>query len=425
MTQSRQQKPARSWGVLAFVLALFAADAHALERVAVLEFTAEPAGSVNANVLEGLADETRRAAVDVLRGANWLVITREAQEAVMRDNGVDMAKVCMAECEVDVARTVGAALLVTGSVKKIGSSYHLYLKVFHAERGQVLKITKLSSKSVEDLFDKCYDAAVATMREAVPEAAPPASGPAAQKSPQKIHDTYVGATSTTPSAGARSPVVVGSTPTPTGKPWAGLDMLELDDREQRMHGSGVRVVDVVEGGPAARAGLLYGDVIASIDGVSARDPATAVAALVRKKPGETVLILVNRGDQRVSVALTLGVRPIDDGAGTPFVGLDLEDLSSRERRSYGSGARVSGVKAGGPADRAGLEPDDIITAVDGRDIEDAVDGVERFRMKKPGDLVRLSVVRDGDERSIRMTIGSKGGGIVAPASASSPTNSAP
>ncbi|MDX6721573.1 MAG: hypothetical protein QOJ63_3827, partial [Solirubrobacteraceae bacterium] len=95
------------------------------------------------------------------------------------------------------------------------------------------------------------------------------------------------------------------------------------------------------------------------------------------------------------------------------------------------GAWVQDVVDGGPADKAGLraggEPvrfqarsvndgGDIITAVDGRPLDDeAFLGVALLRLK-PGDAVVLRVYRDGKARDVKLTLGERpkqanGGGL--------------
>ena len=63
-----------------------------------------------------------------------------------------------------------------------------------------------------------------------------------------------------------------------------------------------------------------------------------------------------------------------------------------------------GVVAGSPADKAGIEPGDIITAIDGRTITRADDLVVAIRAKAPGDTVTLTVKRDGKEQDIKVTL---------------------
>jgi len=68
-------------------------------------------------------------------------------------------------------------------------------------------------------------------------------------------------------------------------------------------GAGIEVVTVEEGGPAAAAGLLRGDLIVAIDG----DPAPGLAALARRfgavTPGDAVLLTVQREQRHRVLAL--------------------------------------------------------------------------------------------------------------------------
>ncbi len=50
---------------------------------------------------------------------------------------------------------------------------------------------------------------------------------------------------------------------------------------------------------------------------------------------------------------------------------------------------VQEVQPGGPADKAGLKPGDIITTVDGRPIKDGDDLVNEIASRRPGSSIRL------------------------------------
>ena len=63
-----------------------------------------------------------------------------------------------------------------------------------------------------------------------------------------------------------------------------------------------------------------------------------------------------------------------------------------------------GVVAGGPADKAGIEPGDVITAFNGRTIARSDDLVVAIRAKAPGETVTLTVKRDGKTRDIDVVL---------------------
>ena len=74
-----------------------------------------------------------------------------------------------------------------------------------------------------------------------------------------------------------------------------------------------------------------------------------------------------------------------------------EGLSGAVNRVYGfkNGVLVQQVQPGGPADKAGLKPGDIITTIDGRAIKDGDDLVNEIASRRPGSTVRLGYLRDG------------------------------
>jgi Do/DeqQ family serine protease len=68
------------------------------------------------------------------------------------------------------------------------------------------------------------------------------------------------------------------------------------------------------------------------------------------------------------------------------------------------GALVSSVNDGGPADDAGLERGDVITAIDGRAVASSNDLRNAIAATRPGTSVTLTVLRDGKERTIAATL---------------------
>jgi sigma-B regulation protein RsbU (phosphoserine phosphatase) len=64
---------------------------------------------------------------------------------------------------------------------------------------------------------------------------------------------------------------------------------------------------------------------------------------------------------------------------------------------------VTNVKSGSPAERAGLRAGDRVVAFDGRRVEDAADQERLWRLRAPGDSVRLTVMRPGRSAPLEMT----------------------
>jgi S1-C subfamily serine protease len=66
------------------------------------------------------------------------------------------------------------------------------------------------------------------------------------------------------------------------------------------------------------------------------------------------------------------------------------------------------VDPDGPAARAGIEPQDVITAVDSVEIEGSADLLGVLRRYEPGDTVQLSISKNGQARQIGVRLGERG-----------------
>ena len=75
----------------------------------------------------------------------------------------------------------------------------------------------------------------------------------------------------------------------------------------------------------------------------------------------------------------------------------------------GGGVRLTGVRAGSPADKAGLRAGDIITSVGTFQIPDLQALTNALRAHEPGDEVSMRFRRDGADHTVSVTLGSRGG----------------
>ncbi len=84
-------------------------------------------------------------------------------------------------------------------------------------------------------------------------------------------------------------------------------------------------------------------------------------------------------------------------------------LSSAVNRVYGfkNGVLVQQVQPGGPADKGGIKPGDIIVSIDGRSIKDGDDLVNDIASRRPGSSIRLGFLRDGKSTDATVTVGDR------------------
>jgi len=73
------------------------------------------------------------------------------------------------------------------------------------------------------------------------------------------------------------------------------------------------------------------------------------------------------------------------------------------------GVRLLGVRAGSPAEKAGLRGDDIITKIGDMAVTDLQAMTDALRSHVPGDTVNIVVRRGNEVTTLRATLGSRGG----------------
>jgi 2-alkenal reductase len=71
------------------------------------------------------------------------------------------------------------------------------------------------------------------------------------------------------------------------------------------------------------------------------------------------------------------------------------------------GVYVSKVDSGGPADKAGIKADDIIVAVNGKQIGPETSIIDALFAYKPGDTVQVTVQRGNGQQTFAVTLGSR------------------
>ena len=90
----------------------------------------------------------------------------------------------------------------------------------------------------------------------------------------------------------------------------------------------------------------------------------------------------------------------------PYIGVIVSDVSE-ETMGYGlpAGAAVKAVSEDSPAEKAGLQVNDIITAVNGKEISGRTGLSEAVSAASVGDTLTLTVYRQGNTISVDVTVG--------------------
>jgi S1-C subfamily serine protease len=84
-----------------------------------------------------------------------------------------------------------------------------------------------------------------------------------------------------------------------------------------------------------------------------------------------------------------------------YLGVQIGDASN------GAGAEVGKVVSGSPADKAGLQVGDVVTAIDGKTVESADDLTALVATYKPGDKATVTVTRNGSTKTLTVNFGQR------------------
>lgn len=225
--------------------------------------------------------------------------------------------------------------------------------------------------------------------------------------------------------------------------------------------SGVRIEEVDQDSPAAKAGLQEGDIVVEVDGDRVRS-ARQFSRLIQETPeGRSVALGVVRNGKRQTISVTPESRAFGFGIDSDRIGRDiarsLRDIEPRMREleprlrelepqwrefrfngpmdfnfdfapnwtsprgrlgvqlgeltpqlaeyfgAKDGGVLVSSINSGSPAEKAGLKAGDVITSINGTAVRDTDDLIDELRGVE-GQEVTIGILRDKKASSLKATL---------------------
>ena len=174
--------------------------------------------------------------------------------------------------------------------------------------------------------------------------------------------------------------------------------------------NGALIRGVLEGKPAANAGLQPGDVVTQLDGRQIRSSSQLRNYIASRPPGATVKMQVNRNGNSMQFNVTLQERTdaamamFDGGVGGLF-GAELTPVTPETARQYGyedlqNGLIVTQVEDGGLAAQGDLQVGDVIETAGGQQINSVEQLAEVFRESREQQIPLRIVVRRGNTRML-------------------------
>ncbi len=218
--------------------------------------------------------------------------------------------------------------------------------------------------------------------------------------------------------------------------YLGVYLGEVDEELRatlRLKASGGALIDeVIDDGPAAKAGLEEGDVILVFKGKKIANEEILREQIKTTKVGDQVKVVVFRDGKEKTFTVEMGkgmesaaqslmiknMKPhkmmmkrfaceCDQECG--YLGVELQRLSAQLGEYFkvkdGDGALISSVEKDSPAEKAGLKAGDVILRLEEEKIRKPADLKEELCEFKPDQEITLEVIRAGLSKTTKVTLG--------------------
>ena len=187
---------------------------------------------------------------------------------------------------------------------------------------------------------------------------------------------------------------------------AGLQIVD-----QNTQGEGAKIGGVRSGTTADAAGFKKDDLIVGVNGYRIFNRERYLGAIGTYPEKTEVTVRVKRDGEEVDLKVELDRYSTAEGMGfalpprpapvrpkgSGYLGAYVEETKD--------GVKVMDVRPASPADEAGLQTGDLITAVNERKIGSRDELLQRLWKTRPGAKVRFTVKRDGKDVEIEATMG--------------------
>jgi serine protease Do len=190
---------------------------------------------------------------------------------------------------------------------------------------------------------------------------------------------------------------------------------------------GATVLEITQGSPAEKAGLLKGDIITKVNDSSVSSPEDLFEIIHNYKPGDKVKIFYTRDGKPQSTSATLeksqqmprdfnynydfkmppmpmimpdmdGFRDGMWGQKQPKIGIKAQDNED------GKGVNIIEVEDSSVAAKSGLKKGDVITQFDGTDVNSTNELVDQMQEARKKSTIKVKILRNGVAQDIDVKI---------------------
>lgn len=212
--------------------------------------------------------------------------------------------------------------------------------------------------------------------------------------------------------------------------WIGVYVQDLDDELRRYLDikelTGVLVNDVIDDGPAEKAGLKEEDVIVKFDGRRVRNTRDLTRAVGRSAPSSKVKMEIMRAGRKMKLTLRVGEKQQSSysfrnrsrrraprvfsfrGSRRPWLGVQMANLNKDLARYFDAdeqaGVLILSVAKDSPAEKAELKAGDIILKIDGENIADTDDLSAVISDYGSGDEIEIEIKRKNKIKTVKVEL---------------------
>ncbi len=193
-------------------------------------------------------------------------------------------------------------------------------------------------------------------------------------------------------------------------PWLGLEVMDVTAEVAIKAGldkvQGALVQSIIYGSPACKAGMQPGDIIMSLNGRRVRTAKEFKNDLSGLDVGSEIEMCITREDYRTTINAVVGPAPdwfIREIKTPAWLGVEVSEVISEkdeqnlEDLGKEGGVFVKKVFPDSPADKTGIEPDDVLMSFNYRKVRAVGEFLTDLCGAEAGDRIRICLMR-GDIR---------------------------
>jgi serine protease Do len=214
------------------------------------------------------------------------------------------------------------------------------------------------------------------------------------------------------------------------KVWLGVNAKNISERrlDNLKLDYGIEVAKVYKDSPAENAGLQEEDILLKINGNPLEDVDKMIDLVKDMEIDEKISITYLREGKELETEAIMSKRKrntfvwndknknlehfVSDDK-SAWLGISTEKLTDQLRQYFNApeylGVLIKEVVEESPAEKFGLKAGDVIIKVGNKEIEDSRDLRKAIDRYKPGEEVEVKIIRDKDEKILKVTLGESKG----------------